>query len=224
MSPCPLKQVDMRESSMAVITEQRPTARRTTTLLGLMRRGRRDSSGATVVEFALVLPAFLAMLFSIFEIGMLFFKQMLLDNALQTASRTVLTGATQSGMTAANAAQVESDFRTAICNGSFFYRTSCSDVKIQVLVGLPEINANRNFRAPIVGNTSPPTITINAAHRFSDIQTAATSGGSGADVVIRVYAPVKTLIAKISGIGLTMQNGDTVLISATAFRVEPYMP
>ncbi len=159
--------------------EARPTPKRTTTLLGLFRRARRNDSGATVVEFALILPAFLAMLFSIFEVGLLFFKQMLLDNALQTASRTVLTGATQSAMTPANTATIENDFRTAICDSSFFYRSTCSDVKVQVLAGTAEINANRDFKTPINDSTSPPTITINAAHSFADLQTAATSGGSG---------------------------------------------
>jgi hypothetical protein len=44
------------------------------------------------------------------------------------------------------------------------------------------------------------------------------------DLIIRVYAPAKTLIAKLNGIGLTMASGDTVLISSTAFTVEPFTP
>jgi Flp pilus assembly protein TadG len=205
----------MTQTHSVTITPFRPTPRRSKTLLGLLRPARRKQKGATVVEFAVVMPAFLGMLFAIFEVGLLFFKQMLLDNALQNAARGLLVGTTQASWTPSTATAVENAFRTEICNGSFFYRNSCSDVKIQVLIGDAEINGNRNFKQPINDSTSPPTITISPSHSFSPLPATLEP------VVVRVYAPTKTFIAKINGIGLTMTNGDSVLVSSTAFVVEP---
>jgi Flp pilus assembly protein TadG len=182
----------------------------------LFRRVRRDESGATVVEFALVAPVFLAMLFAIFEVGLLFFRQMLLDNALQTASRTILTGETQRSVSGGNEAAIEDAFRAAVCQNSFFYRSDCSVIKVQVLAGDAEIDGNRDPRAPIDDSTNPPTVTIDGAHTFTSLPNASE------DVVVRVYAPTQTLLARLNGIGLTMRNGSTVLVSSTAFRVEPF--
>jgi hypothetical protein len=142
----------------------------------------------------------------------------LLDQALLNAGRSVLVGVTQNAMTPSTAAQVETDFRNLICNGSFFYKSSCSEIKIQVLIGPTEINANRDFRAPINEATSPPTITIPASQSFNPLP------GPSEDVVIRVYAPAKTIIARLNGFGVRMASGDSVLISATAFKVEPFRP
>jgi Flp pilus assembly protein TadG len=194
------------------------TTSRAASRLTLFRRIRRDENGATVVEFALVLPMFLVMLFAIFEVGLHFFKQLLLDNALQTAAREILVGTTQTAMTPGNEAAVEAAFKTAVCNNSFFFRTSCNDVKLQVLIGSAEINANRDPWAAVNGATNPPTITIPGTQSFNPLP------ASSEDVVVRVYAPTKTFIARINGIGMTMQNGNAVLVSSTAFRVEPFMP
>jgi Flp pilus assembly protein TadG len=49
---------------------------------GLLRLVR-DTRGATAVEFALVLPLFLAMVFSIFEAGWLMTQTIMQDGALE---------------------------------------------------------------------------------------------------------------------------------------------
>jgi Flp pilus assembly protein TadG len=183
----------------------------------LWQRARNDQSGATVVEFALIFPVFLAMIFGIFEVSMIFLKQMLLDNAVQAASREIMVGKTQSAVVAGNAADVEKAFRDTICNESFFFSgNNCSDLKIQVLIGDAEINANRNATGPINWTTSPPTITIGAGQTFSPLPTR------NEDAVVRVYAPTQTLMARMNGIALNMENGWSVLVSGTAFRVEPF--
>jgi Flp pilus assembly protein TadG len=192
--------------------------RRTMGFRDLLRRAKRDKDGATVVEFALVLPVFLALLFAIFEVGLLFFRQMLLDNALQEAARDILVGKTQADVAAGNAATVEQAFKTSICDGSLFFASNCSAVQMQVLIGTAEINANRDYRALINSSVNPPTVTIPAGQSFSPLPTASE------DVVVRVFAPTNTIIARLNGIGLTMTNGGLMLVSSTAFRVEPFTP
>jgi hypothetical protein len=184
----------------------------------LWRRARKDQSGATVIEFAMIFPVFLAMIFGIFEVSMIFLKQMLLDNALQAASREVMVGKTQAAIAAGDAAEVEQQFRETVCENSFFFSGDrCDTVKIQVLIGNAEIDDQRDPRKPIDMSTSPPTITIDTTkHSFSPLP------NRNEDAVVRVYAPTDTLMARMNGIAINMENGWSVLVSGTAFRVEPF--
>jgi Flp pilus assembly protein TadG len=56
------------------------------------RRLRRDSSGAAVLETALVAPLFLALLFAILELGSLAVQSVNFHNAMATVSRRIRTG------------------------------------------------------------------------------------------------------------------------------------
>lgn len=58
-------------------------------LLGLLlpRRLARDERGATLPEFAIVLPTFLMLLFGIFDIGQTIYAQAVLQGAIQDAGR-----------------------------------------------------------------------------------------------------------------------------------------
>jgi Flp pilus assembly protein TadG len=202
------------------------TAQRKTTLLGLLRRGRKDQSGATVVEFALVLPAFLAMLFSIFEVCLLFFRQNLLDNAVDAAARTVLTGDTLKALNSADSAgkaEIEDKFLKKICDESFFYAGSkCSEVKIQVLSGTPQINAGRAIDPAMFDTAANPVvINIPAGQGFQNLPSSA-SGSDQPQVMIRVFAPATVLLARLNGIGFKATSGTSILMSSTAFVVEPF--
>jgi Flp pilus assembly protein TadG len=54
-----------------------------------------DKRGSTAVEFALVAPAFLALMFSIFEVGWFYFVNSQVDAATLRAARFVRTGQAQ---------------------------------------------------------------------------------------------------------------------------------
>lgn len=57
-----------------------------------MRRLFRDGSGASAVEFALVVPIFLALVFSTFEAGWLMTRSILLNRALDQTIRLIRIG------------------------------------------------------------------------------------------------------------------------------------
>lgn len=59
-----------------------------------MKKGK-SQSGAAAVEFALVFPLFLAMVFAIFEVGWFYFVTAVVDTATDDAAREVFTGALQ---------------------------------------------------------------------------------------------------------------------------------
>lgn len=60
-------------------------------------------SGATIVEFAIVAPLFILVLFAALQIGFVMLIQSALDTAAREASRVGITGATSAGMTRSDA-------------------------------------------------------------------------------------------------------------------------
>jgi Flp pilus assembly protein TadG len=70
-----------------------------TACLGLGRRFRRARGGAAAVEFALIAPLFLALIFSILEAGYFFFVTSAVDQACARAARLIRTGQAQSEST-----------------------------------------------------------------------------------------------------------------------------
>lgn len=56
---------------------------------------RSDQSGSTAVEFAIVAPVFLAMMFSTFEVGWFFFANSVVDASVGDAARLIKTGQIQ---------------------------------------------------------------------------------------------------------------------------------
>jgi Flp pilus assembly protein TadG len=76
---------------------------------GHFMRFRKDSSGATAVEFAMIAPLFFLMLGVILETGLMLFTEYVLQTSVQEAARLVRTGQAQSASMAAG------DLKTKIC-------------------------------------------------------------------------------------------------------------
>lgn len=66
-----------------------------------IRFARKRSEGSVMVEFGLVLPVFLLMVFGVFESGRLFWTQSTLQFAVQEAARCASVNATTCGSTSA---------------------------------------------------------------------------------------------------------------------------
>jgi Flp pilus assembly protein TadG len=70
----------------------------------------RQNSGSAAIEFAMIAPIFLLLTFAILETSMVFFADMVLDNAVLTTGRMIRTGQAQ------NQAMTQSQFRDAVCD------------------------------------------------------------------------------------------------------------
>jgi Flp pilus assembly pilin Flp len=68
---------------------------------GFLKRFRRDSRGATAVEFAMIAPLFFLLLGVILETGLMLFTEYVLQTSVQEAARLVRTGQAQDGQMAA---------------------------------------------------------------------------------------------------------------------------
>jgi Flp pilus assembly protein TadG len=67
-----------------------------------------DTSGSTAIEFAIIAPLFLSIVFSTFESGWIVTKTTMLDRALDTTVREMRVGA-------ASAPTTQAQIKTAIC-------------------------------------------------------------------------------------------------------------
>ncbi|MEO0497794.1 MAG: TadE/TadG family type IV pilus assembly protein [Pseudomonadota bacterium] len=92
---------------------------------GILRRFRRDNSGVTALEFAIVGPIFMSMMFFSMESGIFFFKQNWLKHILYETSRYIQTGQLE------RAGNTEEALRDFICSISDPY-VNCHMIDVDV--------------------------------------------------------------------------------------------
>ncbi|MDP1737216.1 MAG: pilus assembly protein [Caulobacter sp.] len=175
-------------------------ARRKTSLL---RRFAEARKGAAAVEFALVATPFLALMFGVLELGLVFMVSTTLDNAVDTASRKIRTGELQ---TAGGTAET---FKSAVCAEMAYLGPSCSaNVHVDV----------RTFpKFADVAITDPTT-----DGAFDEAKTTFAPGTSESIVLVRVYYEW-TLITPMLNQGLeSLSNGKRLIAATATFRNEPY--
>lgn len=178
-------------------------------LRSLARIFRRNAStfknaqqGATAVEFALIAPAFIAILIAIFETTQFLYVQANLQAAASNAARLFMTGQAQnSGM---SQAQVEA----AICPA------------VQAVVNCGNLIINVQSSSSASGlSTSTPQM-YNAQGQLNAGNYSVGTPGDLMVVMIGYPLPVVTgpLGFMLSGNG----NGTAAVWGVAAFRVEPY--
>lgn len=170
----------------------------------IFARFRSARDGATAVEFALIAAPFMALMFGILELGLVFMVSTTLDNATDTAARKIRTGQFQlaGGGTAAT-------FKTQICNNMAWLGSGCSS-KLHI-----DVRTYPKFAD--VAEIDPTT-----KGAFDDTKTTFVPGGPEAIVVVRAYYEW-TLITPMLNEGLETLSGGKRLITSTAtFRNEPF--
>ncbi len=167
---------------------------------GLTRRFRRNRRGSAAVEFALVAPLFIALLFAVIETALMFFASQVLETVTQESARMIFTGQAQQGN------WTQAQFNDYVCKqipGLF----SCNNISI-------DVQRYTSFGAIALGNqisggTFVPPNNFNC-------------GGPGDIVVVRLFYPWQLFV---TGLGYNIANlsGDKRLLVATAaFQNEPY--
>jgi Flp pilus assembly protein TadG len=171
-------------------------------LRNVLSRFRRNRRGSTVVEFALVVPIFLALLFAIIETALMFFASQVLETAVQDSARLIQTGQAQNG--SYTAAQFKTDVCTRIttmfdCAGGIYVDVQSYPSFGSINVANP-IDAGKNFTNP--SNYNP--------------------GGPGDIVVVRLFYQWPIIVTKF-GYDISNLSGSKRLLTATAaFQNEPY--
>jgi Flp pilus assembly protein TadG len=168
----------------------------------LLRRFRRNSRGATAVEFALVAPIFFALLFAIIEVALMFFATQVLETVTQASARYLFTGQAQ------GASMTQGQFKNYVCSqipGLF----NCANLQVNVqsypsfgaITNAGVFDANGNF----VGNTNY------------------CPGNASETVFVQLSYQWPVFV---TGLGFNMANPGTSarwLTSTAAFQNEPFL-
>lgn len=160
--------------------------------------------GATIVEFAMIAPAFLAMLIAIFEMTLFLFAQATLQNAAQEAGRLFMTGQAQTE------SLTQSQFQNDICPmvSALF---TCSNVMVNVT----------SYASASSASASAPTLTYNSSGKVSN-SWSYTAGTPGEIMVVQLIYQWPIVAGPFGYVLSNLGNGTTEMMGVTAFRVEPY--
>jgi Flp pilus assembly protein TadG len=162
----------------------------------------RDRKGSAAIEFAVVAPLFLALLFAIIESALVFFAGQVLETAVQDSARKILTGQAQ------NANFSAAQFKTELCG------------RISALLDCPggvsiDVQSYPSFSS--VEITNP----VDSGNNFVP-PARYVPGGAGDIVVVRAFYQWQLYV---TGLGYDISNlsgGKRLLSATTAFRNEPY--
>ena len=169
----------------------------------IIARFRAAQNGATAVEFALIAPAFLAVIFAILQTTLFLFAQQTLQNAAVQAGRMFMTGSAQtSGLT-------QTAFNNDVCPmvSALF---TCS--KLQINVAAYSSFSSASTAAPSLYNSS------------GQLQTTGSysTGSPGTIMVVQLAYPWPIIGLPIGSLFPNTGYGTTEMMGVTAFRVEPY--
>jgi len=169
-----------------------------------LRRFCRAGSGETMVEFACIAPAFIALLVAILETTMFLFAQQTLQTAAVQAGRYFLTGQAQNGnMTAA---QLVSDICPTI--QALF---NCNQVMVNV----------QSYEDFASANATEPTLTFNGQGQVSNTWSYSL-GTPGEVMVVELIYQWPILGGPLGFMLPNLGNNNAEMMGVTAFRVEPY--
>lgn len=173
---------------------------------GLFRLGRRlarRDDGQALIEFAIVVVPFLALLFAIIETALVFFAGQVLETAVADSARLILTG--QAQKQSINQAQ----FKTEVCSRIFGLFDCQTGIKIDVRKYSQFGGVNLSKPLDQNGNLDTTNFTYDP-------------GVQGDIVVVRVVYEWPTFVRQFGLDMADLPNGKRLLMSTAAFRNEPY--
>ncbi len=157
---------------------------------------------ASAVEFALIAPAFLAVLIAIFQVGVFLFAQQSLQNAAMEAGRLFMTGQAQS--------YSQSTFKTQVCQ-NYLPSVLFNCNNLIVIVQASSDFTSANTATPALYNNGQPI--TNWAYN---------PGTPGQVMVVQLVYPWSVVMGPLGFALSNLPNGAAEMMGVTAFRVEPY--
>jgi len=165
----------------------------------------RSGDGTTAVEFALIAPAFVAVLIAILQMASFLFAQQALQTAAVAAGRLILTGQVQ------NANLSQTQFTTNDVCPLLPTLFTCSNLYVNV-------QSYANFGS---ASTTIPSLSISSGGTISTTG-AYSLGGPGEVMVLQLVYPWRIISGPLGALLPNFSNGYTEIMGITAFRVEPY--
>lgn len=172
----------------------------------------RNRSGATAIEFAIVLTPFLMLVFGIIGVGLFYFTETVLDQAVTSSGRQIRTG--MSHQTATGELKI-GDLKKEICSRSAGL-IDCAKLSLQI-----ESEDNwADVSIPACTNSAGTVVASN----YADTDAVSAGAGGRDRIVIVVACYPWQLMASIPYLKLgNVNSGSAQLISSVlAFKSEPY--
>lgn len=161
---------------------------------------RKDTSGATAVEFAMVAGPFFVLLLALIEVALVFFSTSALESATMDAARQIRTGQIQISGGGAT------DFRERVCD-RFRLVGDCQQLRVDVRVF-------ENFRTVDVG------VPLNQDGTLDESDFRFEPGSSGDIVLVRVFYSRSLIMPSLN---LSNMPGNKHMLTGVAvFRNEPF--
>jgi Flp pilus assembly protein TadG len=167
-----------------------------------LNRLRRDRSGATAIDFAIMAPVFMIGMFGILEIAMMFFGAQVLESATQDTARLIMTGQVKSTTVTKDA------FKEMVCE-RVKQLLSCNNLYVD---------------AQAYGSMSEPTFDSPIDNgKFVD-NTKFITGKQGDIVVVRTFYAWPVYLTGFFGYDQSnLEGGKRLLSGSTAIRNEPWV-
>lgn len=164
---------------------------------------RRRREGAAAVEFGLVALPFFLLLFSIFELGLVFITDAVAENAVITVSRDIRTGQAQAKAVDAAA------FKKAFCDQMSVFEADCP--------------ARATIDVRVVDKFSDPIDMPTDANGVLDLSKVVYDpGGAQSLVVVRVWYKHPMIVPALTQAVTSAGPGSIMISAAAAFRNEPF--
>lgn len=168
------------------------------------RRVAKNNSGAVMMEFALITPAFVALLVAALQTGLVFFAQQALETTAEKAGRQILTGTVQKGN------KTQSEFKTIVCSKLPGFM-ECG----KVMVDLKKYASFNDV------TTARPTLTTDGSGNITNAW-AYESVAPGDIAVMRVMYLWPTGTGPLGFDLSTVSGGRRLMVATAVFRAEPY--
>lgn len=176
---------------------------------GFWPRFRRAESGAAAVEFGLVAFPFFLLVWAIIELGMVFFVDVTLDNAVGRMSRQIRTGEFQT------AGGTPESFKSDICGRMLWLESGCSSA-LRVDVRTFELFED-------VKEAPPPTTDPEEGDpEFNEENNCFQPGGPTNIVLVRAFYEWTLFTPLLNNTLINLGDNKRLLTAATIFRNEPY--
>lgn len=174
------------------------------------RRFRRSQSGATAVEFGFVAMPFLMLLAAIVETALMFWTSEVLEEAVSAASRSLLTGQSQTLYKGSSADQTKA-FKATVCNNAPAL-IDCDKLMI-------DVRSYASFGGATTGTSDSNPVKGGALDTtgFGFNQPAAEQ-----IVVVRAALEYTLFFTQWSSALANIGVGKRAIVASTTFRSEPF--
>jgi len=169
-----------------------------------LKRFARSHDGATAVEFALIAPAFIALVVAMFQVAVYLFVQQSLQNAATSAGRLFLTGQAQTWS--------QTTFKNYVCNNFLPSMFSCNSLVVIVQPYSDFASADTSTPALYDGSGNPLT-------------TFPYSPGVQGQIMVVQLVYKWSVVSGPLGFNIStagLPSGLKEMVGVAAFKVEPY--